>query len=259
MRFGICTSVDRSAEVKAAGWDFVEESVQNFLRGRVADDQWDGLARLAGAPLGVEAANVLVPAALKITGPDADLNKLRPYMATVLGRAGRTGVRTLVFGSGGARNVPEGFDRRTAREQILTFVRSALDEARRHGVTIVLEHLNRRECNIINSLAEAMTYVREVDHPNFACLVDSFHFWEEDEPLSSLREAMPWIRHVHVADKGSRVAPGQSGESDYRALFGVLKQGEYAGPISVEALGFNDIAGAGPAVLEFLKQQWNQA
>ena len=33
------------------------------------------------------------------------------------------------------------------------------------GVTIVVEHLNRRECNIINSVAEAMEYIRAANHP----------------------------------------------------------------------------------------------
>ena len=29
----------------------------------------------------------------------------------------------------------------------------------------------------MNSVAECMEYVREMNHPNFQCLVDSFHLW----------------------------------------------------------------------------------
>ena len=131
--------------------------------------------------------------------------------------------------------------------------------AQANGVTLVAEHLNRGECNVINSLAEAMAYVREVSHPNFQCLVDSYHFWLENENLDDLRAAMPQVRHVHLADKEGRVPPGEGGKSDYRPFFAELKRGGYDGPMSVESPEFKDVAGAGPRVLAFVKKQWAEA
>jgi sugar phosphate isomerase/epimerase len=177
----------------------------------------------------------------------------------VISRAARTGTTVLVFGSAGARNVPDGFDRAKAREQILAFDRMSAEVAGKHGVTIVAEHLNRGESNIVNSVSEAMDYVRAVNHPNFQCLVDSYHFWLENEPLENLRDAMPWIRHVHLADKDGRVAPGESKKSDYRPFFRVLKDANYAGLISVEAPPFTNFESDGARVLEFIKTQWNEA
>ncbi len=202
MKFGICTSIGNAAAVKAAGWDYVEENVQTLLAGMMPDSQWK--PPQAGA-LAAPAANSLVPGGMKITGPAVDADGLRRYMRTVIARAQKVGIKILVFGSGAARMVPEGFNRATAKEQIVEFVESSARIAAEHGVTIVAEPLNRGECNIINSVAEAMEYVRAVDHPNFQCLVDSYHFWLEDEPLENLRAAMPWIRHVHLADKDGRV------------------------------------------------------
>jgi sugar phosphate isomerase/epimerase len=258
MKFGICTSVERSAAVKAAGWDFVEECVQTFLQGETPDEQWKGMERLAKSALPVPAANMLVPGSIKITGPQADLEKLRAYMSRVIARAAKTGTTLLVFGSAGARNVPDGFDRGKAREQIIAFDCMSADLGAQHGVTIVAEHLNRGESNIVNSVAEAMEYVRAVNHPNFQCLVDSYHLWLENEPLENLRAAMPWIRHVHLADKEGRVAPGESKKSDYRPFFKVLKEANYNRLISVEAPPFTDFESAGERVLEFIKQQWDE-
>jgi len=259
MKFGICTSVENAAAVKSAGWAFVEENVQGLLQGQLADGEWKGMDRVRPSPLPVPAANCLVPGSLKVTGPDASLDALRPYMTNVLRRAREVGMSILVFGSGAARNVPDGWDRAKARRQILDFLAMAAPIAAENGVTLVAEHLNQGECNIINSVAEAMTYVREIDHPNFQCLVDSWHFWLENEPLDTLRDAMPWIRHVHLADTEDRVAPGESGKSDYRPFFGVLKRAGYDGMISVEATGFNDIQGVGPRVLSYVQSQWNEA
>jgi len=259
MRFGICTSYDKADAVKASGWDYIEECVQTFHQGLLPDEQWKGMDKLQISALPVPAANMLVPGDLKITGPAVDSSKLQTYISRVIERAGKTETRRLVFGSGNARNVPDRFDRETAMRQIRAFLDFAAPLLAKHDVALVIEPLNRNECNIINSVAEAMEYVKAVNHPNVQCLVDSYHFWLEDEPLEQLKAAMPWIKHVHVADQEGRVAPGLSGRSDYKPFFQTLKQGNYTGDISVECLNFTDYKSQGPPVLEFLKAQWNQA
>jgi|SRR5688572_16045008 len=258
MKFGICTTVEKSAAARDAGWDFIEESVQALLQALEPDERWTGRERAASAALPILSANMLVPASLRITGPDVAKERLAAYMRIVLRRADALDTRTLVFGAGGARNVPDGFPRITAAEQITEFVRTSAAVAGDYGVTIVIEPLNRGECNIINSVSEAMKYVAAVGHPNLKCLVDSYHFWMEDEPLEELRTAMPSIRHVHVADKTGRTPPGESGQSDYRPFFAVLKEGGYDGLISVEAKSF-DVASSGRRVLNFLRKQWDAA
>ncbi len=122
MRFGICTAVENSEAVKNAGWDFVEENIQGLLQGGLPDSAWTGDKRAAAARLPILAANCLVPGTMKITGPKVSLEQLQAYMANVCRRAARLGIQRLVFGSGGARNIPEGFDRDHARRQILDFL-----------------------------------------------------------------------------------------------------------------------------------------
>jgi D-psicose/D-tagatose/L-ribulose 3-epimerase len=270
MQFGICSNVENASIAAQQGWDYVEPSVQDLLNGQVEDGQWNGAARIAGCALPARCANLLVPPGLKITGSSADPQKLAGYMRRVCRRAQACGIDTLVFGSAGARNVPDGFDRERACTQIIAFARASAAIAEQHAVVIVCEPLNRGESNIINSVAEAMAIVTAVNHPNFACLVDSYHLWAENEPLENVERALQAgaVRHVHVADRIGRVAPGESGaaaEQDYRELFRVLKSGGARGgqgydrTISVEALGFADIAGVGPRVLAFLRRQWEQA
>jgi sugar phosphate isomerase/epimerase len=247
MKFGICTTPANASAAKSAGWDYVEVMVKDLMSD----------AALSSA-LPITAANVLIPGDMKITGHDVDMPKLGRHMRDVCDRAKKVGLKFLVFGSGGARNVPDGFDRKHAESQILEFSRLAAETAAKSGVTIVLEPLNRGECNIINSVAEAMVLVRKINHHHFRCLVDSYHWWLEDEPLGNVDDAMQWIAHVHVADKEGRVAPGESKEADYVPLFRVLKQGGYDGQISVEAMDF-DIAARGSQVLTYLKQQWKDS
>jgi len=259
MRFGICTKAQRAPELRLAGADFVEENVQSYLQGLVDDAQWEGLKIARNSTLPILAANSLLPVDLKIVGPEVDFENLRGYIAKAVERAQKVGMKILVFGSGAARNVPEGFDRQRAIGQIVKFCGMAAELCGRAGLTLVAEPLNRGECNIINTVAEAMTFVKEVNQRHFQCLVDSFHFWMENESLEVLEKAMPSIRHVHVADKDGRVAPGESGTADYRPFFAVLKRANYQGLVSVEALEFNDFETMGKRVITFLHRQWDEA
>src|SRR5438477_13157867 len=105
MRFGICTKLENADAVKDAGWDFVEENAQGLFRG--LEHSWAGQVRVMTSALPIPAANTLVPGSLKITGPEANLDRLKEYMTLVLERAGQIGPNILVFGSGGAANVAD--------------------------------------------------------------------------------------------------------------------------------------------------------
>lgn len=259
MQFGICVPTARAGDVAAAGGDFTEENVQNFLQGQLADSAWQGAQLAKQSPLPLPAANSLVPADLKITGPAADLAALRKYMSTVIRRAKSAGMTTLVFGSAGARNVPKDFSPERAREQIIEFLEMSATIAEGHGIMLVIEPLNRGESNIINSVGEAMSYVRAIGHPHVQCLVDSYHFWLEDDSLADLQAAMPNIYHVHVADKDGRVASGESGKSDYRVFFRVLKDAQYPGIVSVETPTPPTSVEALKRMFDFLRKQWQAA
>ncbi len=259
MRFGICAKAQRAGELRSAGADFVEENIQAFLQGFISDSEWQGMEIARGSALPILAANSLVPADVKIVGPAVDFEKLRGYIGKVVARAQKVGMKILVFGSGGARNVPDGFERERAQGQIVAFCKMAAEICDRAGITLVAEPLNRGESNIINTVAEAMTYVKSVNHRSFQCLVDTYHFWVENEAMENLEQAMPWIRHVHVADKDGRVPPGESGTADYRPVFRILKRAKYQGAICVEALGFNDFETVGKRVIGFLHRQWDEA
>ncbi len=116
----------------------------------------------------------------------------------------------------------------------------------------MVEPLNRRECNIVNSVSEADDVARAVDRPNCWPLLDTWHLWMEHEPVPSA-EVAARLRHVHVADLEGRVAPGLSGHADYRPVFGVLKRAGYDRTISVESSPIPDFDAAAPRVLAFLK------
>ncbi|MGA3065560.1 MAG: sugar phosphate isomerase/epimerase family protein [Tepidisphaeraceae bacterium] len=259
MRLGICAAVESAADVRSAGADFLEENVQNLLQAQTPDSKWKGKQLAGNSALPVPAANCLLPGTLKIVGPSVDFAQVKSYTITVMRRAQTVGIKILVFGSAAARNLPEGFDRQLARKQILEFLAMAVPLAAEHSITLVAEPLSRDESNIIHTLSEAMSYVHEIGHPNFQCLLDTFHFWVNNDNLADLQGCAKQIRHVHVADRQGRVPPGESGKSDYRPVFRILKQAGYDGGISVESPGWINYTAAGPRVIAYLKRQWQES
>ena len=172
-KIGICTSVGNAATAKGAGCDYIEEGLRSFLvPDRPEAEFREKLGLLEGSPLPVLACNSFLPEALKSVGPEARHDEIIAFAGTAFRRAREAGVRTIVFGSSGSRNIPDGFDRGEARRQFVALLRRMGPLAREHGVVVAIEPLNRGECNFINSVSEGAGIVREVDDPGIRLLAD---------------------------------------------------------------------------------------
>jgi sugar phosphate isomerase/epimerase len=159
----------------------------------------------------------------------------------------------VVWGSAGSRNVPEGFSREQAMEQITAFLKMAGEVARRSDVIIAIEPLRRQESNILNTGAEALEIVRRVKHPNIRMIIDYFHLREEKEDPRIIEVARREIVHLHFANPHGRVWPHNLAEDDdYAAFFGYLKKTGYSGGISIEGEG--SLENDGEASREFFRQ-----
>lgn len=253
MEYGVCTTPDSAGVLAAAGFDFVELHVQRDLKTLDGEDAFlPALDAIRGMPLSAPVANCFVPSQLKITGPDVDRELLRAYAETAFERAARAGLDVIVFGSGGARRIPEGYDRDAAWAQLIDFGRMIGPLARAQRITVVVEPLNRRECNVLNSVGESAKYVRAVNDPNVALLVDAYHWALEDDSYDELVEAMPLIRHAHIATYRSRMAPGLE-TCEMGPFFAALKEGGYNGRLSIEGK-WASLETDAPVALDTLKR-----
>lgn len=251
MRFGVCAGVEKAEVLACIGYDFIELSVAGDLMRYEDEAAWQpAAARLNALPLPVHSFNSFIRTG-KIVGPDADYNYLYHYVYTALERAAEIGGEIVVFGSGGARNVPDGFMPDEASEQLLAFLNLCADASDEMGVTVVIEPLQKAESNIINRVSEAALLVRHIARPGVRALGDTFHMEREDEPLSALVDARDVLSHVHVADTDRR-APA-TGVYDYVALFRALKEAGYDGRVAIECSWGEDFAGEAAQALDKLK------
>lgn len=236
MKIGIAADIRQSRVLRDAGFDFLEVNVQGFL----SPLEPELLSSADAAILPIPSANCLLPAAMKTTGPEVSMGALDRYLASACQRAARAGIRTMVFGSGGSRTVPDGFDRNRAYDQLLKFGAMAAKAAHDAGLIIVAEPLNKRECNILNTVAECGAYVEAINHPGMRLIVDSYHFWTDDNDMAAIARHAALIHHVHVATVPSRKAPGAE-PCDFAGFFGAIKAGGYDGQIAFEG-GWQDVS-----------------
>ena len=243
--------------VAAAGYDYWEPPVAAVAPGQ--DEQVFAAARrrFQELPLRPEAWNCLLPGDLKITGPDVDAAGVDRYLKAAFDRIAELGGRVVVFGSGRARAVPDGFDRTQAEKQIASFLRRAGDAAAARDLIMAIEPLNRRECNIINSVAEGLAMAQRVDHERVRLLADSYHMFQDDEPLSNLAEAGGALVHIHIADR-PRNAPAEGAE-ELGPFFSALRAVGYDGRISIECRWGDDFERELRRAREFLLRLWAEA
>jgi D-psicose/D-tagatose/L-ribulose 3-epimerase len=233
-----------------AGLDYIELPVAKSLMG-TADEFESHLVRMRRSNLAARAANVFLPATLRVVGPEARSDEFVAYAATALDRACRIGVALVVFGSGASRIVPSGYSRDRALDEFEAAVRTASALASARGVTIAIEPLHSEETNLINTVAEAGAFVRDRRLDGVRVVADIWHMEREGEQLEVLDDFADLIAHAHVAADDRR-APGQAADR-IEDLFRHLRETGYSGACSIECR-WADLAGELPVAVARVRQ-----
>lgn len=251
VQVGFCTTLANLGAAKAAGFDYVELGTSEIAA--LSDAAFDeALGRIREAGVAVPATNLFLPATLKVTGPAIDRDQQMAYVKKAFARLERIGTHIVVFGSGGARQVPEGFAKDQAFQQLVDFGRRIAPEAKAHGITVAVEPLRTQETNIINSAEEGLALVNAIADPNFQLMVDFYHLASVKEDPAIIVRARDHIRHLHMANPEGRVFPRSPDEYDYAPFFAALRTIGYDGRISVEA-STKDLKTEAPLAIAFLR------
>lgn len=113
-------------------------------------------------------------------------------------------------------------------------LQAAAEHARRFGVTLAIEPLNRFETYFLNTQQDAARLVKEVGAPNVKVHFDTFHAnIEESHPAESVRALGPHLGHVHISEN-DRGIPG-SGHNDWSGVLSALKEIQYQGWLTIES------------------------
>src|ERR1051325_7031658 len=203
VQVGYCAQLKEIEMAKAAGFDYLELRTSEIAA--LSDQEYEQqAAKIKQLSIPTPVANVFIPPSIKLTGPKIDREQQMSYIRKAFDRVSRLGVQIIVFGSGGARQFPDGFSKQEAFQQLVEFCRRIAPEAKARNITIAIEALRRQECNIINTSAEGFELVKAVNHPNIQLMVDFYHLAEEKEDPAIILKAKGYIRHLHMANHEGR-------------------------------------------------------
>ncbi len=172
------------------------------------------------------------------------------------------------------------------RKQAFSRIRAALNKlgelAKREGIPLFYEPLNRYETNVCKTIEEAVALCNSLTTDNVKILADVFHLnIEEDDPVASIAFALKnrsteaddakkpkeeksedgaeqegedkgWIGHVHFVDSNRR-APGM-GHLNLETIAQVLKDSAYDGFVSAECFPLPDSETAAKAAIDAYKK-----
>lgn len=139
------------------------------------------------------------------------------------------------------------------RDAALELLREALNElgphAASHGVTLIYEPLNRYETNLITTVADGVAFLKTLSTGDVQLLADLFHMNIEESNLAdAVRGGAGFIGHVHFVDSNRRAAG--LGHIDFAPIAAALKEIEYDGYVSAEALPLPDADTAAVQTIE---------
>ena len=255
MRFGVCTGPENIETAARTGFDFIECMLYSIEA--MEEAEFQALAeKVPSLPIPIDRCNCFLPPWLKVTGPDTDEARQRAYLDKAFTRARKLGVEMVIFGSGGARQVPEGFPLDEAWRQLEAFTRMAGEYGEKYGIRIALEPLRAQECNFLHYVAEANVLCALVNHPYIGVMGDSFHMDCGGERLTSLKEAGEKLWHIHIShafpDRSGRDYPRPQDDGEYEALIEALKAMHFQGDVSVEG-GTQDFETDAPLAVARIK------
>jgi len=182
-------------------------------------------------------------------------------MQDILAAAGELGSVGVVFVPGFNGQQPALAHTLETRKFLVEQMQELAAFAAKHNTSVILEPLNRGEAFYLRQVADAASLCRDINSPGIGCLGDFWHMTiEETSDWGAFLSGGEYLKHVHIASRGTRNTPGEDGDVDnYIDGFKGLKQIGYDGYVSYECGTKGDKKIAIPASVKLLNDQWEKA
>ncbi|OON82675.1 sugar phosphate isomerase/epimerase family protein [Streptomyces tsukubensis] len=175
---------------------------------------------------------------------------------SVAAEIGALGVQTPASYGMFSRRLPPFEPPRTEeqdREVLLNGLGELGEHARKEGVVLYLEPLNRYEDHMVNRLEQAAELIGTVGLESVRIGIDSYHMnIEEADPSAAVLACAPFIGHAQVSDS-NRLQPG-AGHLDWPAWLGALHAIGFDGYLAAECRLSGDPVEAVRSIPGFLRR-----
>jgi D-psicose/D-tagatose/L-ribulose 3-epimerase len=107
--------------------------------------------------------------------------------------------------------------------------------AAEHGITLAIEPITGNSGRLVHALAQAVAMTRDIALDSVRVMGDTHHMhYEEQDPVRALRDAGPWLVHMHLSDE-DRLPPSM-GHMDILGILRALAEVGYEGSVSLSEM-----------------------
>jgi len=241
-----------AAEARALGYDGIE-----FFPGppgTVGAFEMDYALKAQNMVLTAVNSGRIVAEGLTLLHPDSSIRKRAlARMKDLLDFAGRFGVPVTLAGTKGI--VPSGASLEIVESLAEKIFIDLAHFGASFGSTLLLAPTHEADSNFICTVAEAVAWVRRINHPAFGLMLDTHQLHrKEASVVEGLRAAADLVRHLHLYDPG-RVPPGLPRKPglDWPAIMTTLREIGYEGAASVCLAKTGDRRALAQETLSFLR------
>jgi D-psicose/D-tagatose/L-ribulose 3-epimerase len=241
-----------AAEAKGLGYDGIE--LLPGPPGTVGVDEVERALRRFDVALTAVNSGRIVAQGLTLLHPvPAVRTRALARFKDLLDLAGHFGVPVTLAGTKGM--LPAGDSQETAGAMAEDILATLAEFAAASGSQLLLTPTDDADSNFICSVAEAVTWVRRLDHPGFGLMLDTHQLLKkESSVVEGIRAAAGLLSHIHLYDPG-RVPPGTSEKAglDWSAVMATLREIGYEGAASVSLAPTGDRLALAMKTLSYLR------
>lgn len=252
MKIGVCVgmNIDRAILAKKLGYDYVESNCGDIVKA-----PFENIEKMKSVGIPVYATNCFI--GQRIISPDKDDNAISEYLNELFKRCNYLGIKTIVFGSSGARKALEGQDTEMCREEIYEFiVKHVVPLCEKYDIRIAIEPLGPKECNVINTIEQGVEIAERVNNKYINVLADLKHMISSEDSLDNIVKYKDLLIHAHTSNpypeiEGKKRVYPREGDKFNQDLFfkPLIEAGVEYCSIEADVIDFEDDAAEAIKVL----------
>ncbi len=200
MKYGVCTTIDNYSMLEEAGFDYIE--LAGNAISKMTEEEFANVKKVVeSGKVKCCGFNAALPPEIVLCGEGFDLEKAKAYAELLCKRGSELNISAIGIGSPKSRNFKEGDSLEEAWAQVESFMAMFADAAAQYNIIVMYESLNHTESQFGLMIREGADLVQKLAKPNLKLVFDIYHMHMEQEALSELEYALPYVHHTHIAER----------------------------------------------------------
>lgn len=245
MKYGVGTSIGNYEMLSDLGFDYIELAGNQIAK--MTEEEFAVVQKtIAEGSVNCCGFNAALPPEIILCGEGYDLDLAKEYAENLCKRGSLLGITAIGIGSPNSRKYKNDDSLELAWKQVEDFLSMFADVAAQYNIIVMYESLNHTESQFGLRIREGAELIERLGKDNLKLVFDIYHMHMEQESLEEVKAALPYIHHVHIAERvgTERRYPTKDLYDYYKNAIGLVMEYGYDNAICTEAFDGDVYEGA---------------